>query len=339
MRRAVRAWAGRSLLFLSAAALSGCAALRGPQAALRPAGPVAGIELGLIERSLGIMLIVAAAVYIPLAVIILRYRARPGRASRPPQTEGNAAIEALWTVVPFVLLLVLAIPTIRDTFRLAATPKGDPVAVTVVGHQWWWEFDYPAYGIVTADEMHIPVGETIDVTLRSADVIHAFWVPALAGKQDTIPGLDLHMWLAAQRPGLYPGQCGEFCGLAHSQMRFDVIAQPPAAFAAWVSSLQHPVVTPATPQAAQGQKLFTSLGCAGCHTIDGTSAQGKVGPNLTGLANRHVIVAGTLANNPTDLGMWLHNPQQFIPGTVMPSFPNLTPTQFQDLTAYLEGLK
>jgi cytochrome c oxidase subunit 2 len=331
--------AGRVLLWPAALALlSACA--RAPQTALHPAGPVGQVELGLILRSFGIMIAVAAAVYVPLAVIVIRHRARPGRPRTVAQAEGHAGLEVLWTVAPFVLLLVLAVPTFRDTFWLSTPPRGsDPLAVTVVGHQWWWEFDYPAYGIVTADEMHVPVDRVVDITLRSADVIHSFWVPALGGKQDAIPGLDLHMWLEADRPGLFPGQCAEFCGLAHSQMRLDVVAESGAAFAAWAAGLQHPVVTPATPQAAEGQRLFLSLGCAACHTIDGTPARGTVGPNLTGLANRRVIVAGTLANDPADLGKWLHDPQRFIPGTVMPPFPNLTPSQLQDLTAYLEGLK
>ena len=331
---------GRTLpgLALLAAALGGCAPHA--QSALAPAGPVARAELGLIEHSLLIMLGVAVAVFAPLTYILLRFRERPGDGREPVETDGNRTLEILWTAVPFALLLILAIPTMRGTFALAAMPQGAAaVQVTVVGHQWWWEFDYPAYGIVTADEMHVPVGRPIDLTLRSADVIHSFWVPALAGKEDTIPGEDLRTWLEADRAGTYPGQCAEFCGLSHSLMRMDVVAEPAAAFQAWASGLQHPMVTPATPLAAEGQALFDQLGCGGCHAIAGTSAQGTVGPNLTGLGNRAVVVAGALANNPADLGQWLHDPQAIVAGTVMPSFPNLTADQAQALETYLEGLK
>ena len=336
MRGPVRRLAGAALA-AAALLLGGCAAL--PQDVLAPHGTVARMELGLIERSLGIMVGVAAAVYIPLAYILLRYRERPGDGRATGTSEGNTLLEGVWTVLPFVLLVVLALPTFRDTFRLATLPSGPAVDVTVVGHQWWWEFDYPAYGIVTADEMHIPAGAVIDITLRSADVIHAFWVPTLAGKQDAIPGLDLHMWLEADRPGVYPGQCAEFCGLSHALMRFDVVAQSPAAFQSWVSGMQHPVTAPQSSLASEGEVLFAQLGCAGCHTIQGTSAQGKVGPNLTGIGSRRVIVAGALANNPADLGQWLHDPASIIPGTVMPSFPNLNGSQLQAITAYLEGLR
>lgn len=329
----------RRALALAAGALTAACAAH-PESVLAPAGPVARSEYGLITQSLLIMIAVAIAVFGPLVYILVRYRERRGEGRQPPQVEGNHTLEVVWTAVPFALLIILAVPTIRDTFTVAAAPAGsDPLQVTVVGHQWWWEFDYPAYGIVTADEMHIPAGRTVAITLRSADVIHNFWVPALAGKQDTIPGQDVGMWLEADRPGTYPGECAEFCGLSHSRMRFDVVAQSAQDFSAWVSGMQHPQGTPQTTLAAQGQALFQQLSCGSCHAIAGTPFQGKVGPNLTGLGNRGVVVAGALANNPTDLGQWLHDPQAIIAGTVMPSFPNLTADQTQALAAYLEGLK
>jgi len=297
------------------------------------------MEYRLFDFSLIIMTGVFLSVIIPLTYVILRYRQRSAAQPLPKQVEGSHFLEMLWTVVPIVLLIALAVPTVGDAFRLAAPAGPEALQVTVIGHQWWWEFRYPSLGIVTADEMHIPAGQRVELTLESADVLHSFWVPSLAGKEDTVPGQPNSMWLEADHPGTYPGQCAEFCGLSHSLMRFFVVAQTPSGFAAWVHGMQHPVTTPQTPLAAQGLSIFNQYGCGGCHTIDGTAAQGTVGPNLTGLGNRAVVVAGALQNNAADLSQWIHDPNAIIPGTVMPAFQGLSPTQMQALTAYLEGLK
>lgn len=316
-----------------------CACAAHPQSTLAPRGPVAQMELGLMGYSLLIMAGVFLAVVIPLGIVLVRCRDRGVGRPLPKQVEGHHGLEILWTAIPVLLLVFLAVPTVHDSFLLAAPAPASALQITVIGHQWWWEFDYPGLGIVTADEMHMPTGQRVELTLKSADVIHSFWVPRLGGKEETIPGQPNHMWLQANTAGTYPGQCAEFCGLSHSLMRFFVVAQSPAAFRAWAHGLQHPVVTPQSALAKQGLAVFNQFGCGRCHTIDGTPAQGKVGPNLTGLGNRAVVVAGALQNNARDLRQWIHDPGAIIPGTVMPPFSTLSAAQMKALTTYLEGLK
>ncbi len=318
-------------------ALSACTVH--PASILHPQGAAARMEYQLFDFSLVVMTGVFLSVVIPLTYVIVRYRKRSADQPLPRQVEGSHRLEILWTVVPVILVIALAVPTVGDAFRLAAPAGPNALQITVIGHQWWWEFRYPGLGIVTADEMHLPAGQRVELTLQSADVLHSFWVPSLGGKEDTVPGQTNTMWLEADRPGTYPGQCAEFCGLSHSLMRFYVVAQTPSAFHTWAHGMRHPATTPRTPLATQGLAVFNQFGCGGCHTIDGTPAQGKVGPNLTGLGNRSVIVAGALQNNAADLTQWIHDPTAIIPGTVMPAFSGLSPQQMTALTAYLEGLK
>ncbi len=332
------------------AALAACG--RVPQTALHPAGPVAALELHLMAESLWIMVGVFIVVLGLLGYALVRFRERPGDTHVPKQVEGNLRLELLWTVVPFILLIIIAIPTFRDNFALAADQTGSNVLdVTVVGHQWWWEFDYPSLGIVTADEMHIPVGTRVELTLESADVLHSFWVPALAGKEDTVPGHPNTMWFEATQPGTFPGQCAEFCGTSHSDMRLLVIAQSQAQFQQWVQGFQQPDSTPQTPQAQQGAQLFQTY-CATCHVIDGAAWQttpltksqtGPTGfpiaPNLTDLSAHQTLAAATLANTTSDLTEWIDNAQALMPGVIMPTFQGvLTQAQEQDVADYLEGL-
>lgn len=324
-------------MVLAAAVLSACAAH--PETVLIPAGPVSRRELGLMGFGMWLMIGVFVAVCVPLVYALIRFRERRGQRGIPPQVEGNHTVELVWTIIPILICIVLVIPTIHDAFVLASPPAGsNPLVVDVVGHQWWWEFDYPGQGVVTADEMHIPVGRVIELKLTSADVLHSFWVPALAGKEDTVPGVTNTMWLKADAAGLYPGQCAEFCGTSHSLMRFDVVAQSPSAFTSWVSGMQHPNVTPATPAAQAGQQLFQQYQCGSCHTIDGTSNQGHIAPNLTNLGERQAIVGAALQNTPADIEQWIHDPQAIMPDTIMPAFSNLSQQQLADLAAYLEGL-
>lgn len=325
-------------LALAAVALGACAVH--PQTTLHPAGPVAQREMGLMMFSIWLMLGVFVAVCIPLVYAMIRFRERKGDTGLPPQVEGNHTIELIWTIVPILICVALAIPTIHDAFVLASPPpNSNPLVVDVVGHQWWWEFGYPGQGFVTADEMHIPVGRPIELKLTSVDVLHSFWVPALAGKEDTVPGVTNTMWLQANQAGTYPGQCAEFCGTDHSLMRFDVVAQSPTAFNTWVTGMQHPNVTPSTTAAKAGAQLFQEFGCATCHTIDGTAAKGTLAPNLTNLGERRIIVGGELQNTPADLEQWIADAPKIMPDTIMPQFSMLTQTQLEDLAAYLEGLQ
>jgi cytochrome c oxidase subunit 2 len=316
--------------------LSGCA--RHPQSALAPAGPVARLEFGLMGEGLWIMVGVFAVVAALLLTVIVRFMARPGQQRPlPEQVEGNTYLEILWTVLPVLLLVMLIVPTVRATYALS-TPQPKALQVRVVGHQFWWEFDYPQLHIKTADQLHIPAGQPVNLSITSADVIHSFWVPRLAGKQAAVPGHTGFLWLKADHPGVYDGQCAEFCGTSHSLMHFQVIAQTPAAFSAWVRMMQHPVDTPATPLARQGAALFVSEGCFTCHSIAGTPyTSGTLGPSLTALGTHTILAAGVFTNTPQHLAQWLADPPAIMPGVIMPDF-HLSKAQIAALVAYLEGL-
>jgi cytochrome c oxidase subunit 2 len=234
---------------------------------------------------------------------------------------------------------VIAVPNIRALFAASAPPAGEEVLpIQVTGHQWWWTFAYPTLGVVTANELHVPIGRAVQVHLRSADVIHSFWVPRLAGKMDVIPNQENRMWFKADRPGIYFGQCAEFCGVSHAHMGFRVVAQTAADFAAWVQTQQQPAPVPTDPPAVHGAQLFLQRGCLACHTISGTPAQGTVGPNLTHVGSRQTLAAGVLANTPDNLARWLRDPQAVKPASLMPNLA-LDDASIGALVAYLHGLK
>ncbi len=336
-RSGAKRWTAAAVLVLAVLALAGCG--QAPQSALNPAGPVANMELQVIGLGFWIMFGVGVIVLGLLVAIIFRFRARRGESALPEQVEGNTRLEFVWTVIPVLLLAVLAVPTVKDSFVAASAP--DPstaLQVNVVGHQWWWEFDYPSLHIVTADEMHIPAGTQISLSLTSADVIHSFWVPRLAGKLDAVPGRTNSMWLEASKPGDYSGQCAELCGASHALMRFSVIADSPSAWTAWVHTMQHPNTTPQTPAAQAGFKDFATLGCSACHTIDGTTFQGTIGPNLTNLGLRKGIASDSLSNTDANMARWLADPPALMPDVIMPDL-HLSKQQITDLTAYLEEQK
>jgi cytochrome c oxidase subunit 2 len=226
----------------------------------------------------------------------------------------------------------------RDLAR--RSPPALTIAVT--GHQWWWEVEYqdptPSRSMVTANEIHVPTGQLIEIKLRAADVIHSFWVPSLNGKRDLIPGYVSSLWFRADTPGVYRGQCAEFCGLEHAKMAFLVVAQTPAAFSAWRSATAAPHGAPVDSGAATGQRVFLSSGCPLCHTVAGTDARGTIGPTLSHIAARSTIAAGTLPNTREALMGWIANPQVFKPGVHMPTIP-LKPAELEAVVAYLETLK
>jgi cytochrome c oxidase subunit 2 len=214
-------------------------------------------------------------------------------------------------------------------------PKPDLV---VVGHQWWWEARYPDSGVITANEIHIPIGKPYCVRLEAADVLHEFWVAQLARKEMTVPGHPNYIWLEADTPGRYPGSCSEFCGTEHAWMRFTVVAETPEQFAAWTAAQLAPSTPPAEADAQAGQQLFMQMSCVNCHTINGTQAQARVGPDLTHLISRSQIGAGILDDTPQNIQHWLQNPQAVKPGVEMPNF-EFTDQQVNQLTAYLETLR
>jgi cytochrome c oxidase subunit 2 len=243
------------------------------------------------------------------------------------------------TVITLIVLLVLSVATSR---ALASLDTKDAITVEVTGHKWWWELTYPAsvagMQFTTAYEMHIPVGKPIQVKLASADVIHSFWVPSLQGKRDAIPTKHATLVLQADEPGRYEGQCAEFCGTQHANMRFVVVAESEADFKAWMAHSLSPAVTPDDPVKLQGQQVFQKSRCVACHTISGTDAFATVGPNLTHVASRHAIAMGTLPNGPGHLAGWIVDPQSTKPGVVMPGTP-LEPDDLNALITYLGSLK
>jgi cytochrome c oxidase subunit II len=321
--------------------LAGCA---GTPSALAPASPNATLIYDLILIVFGIAAVVFVVVEGMLIYSAVRFSRRPA-GEQPSQVEGNRRLEIAWTLAPAIVLAIVFIISIRTLWLLSYRPalalgtSNDPQAlhVRVVGHQWWWEFDYAAQGIVTANELHVPVGTIIDLDLESVDVVHSFWVPQLGGKMDVIPGHVNQTWFQVTSPGTYHGQCAEFCGVEHADMRFDVVAESPDQFQAWVKQQQSPL-PPMTGNAAQGEQAFMSGACVGCHTIDGTKAQGKVGPNLTHFASRRIFAGGVLDNTPDNLATWLTDPQKVKPGNQMPNL-HLSPQQIDALVAYLESMK
>jgi cytochrome c oxidase subunit 2 len=230
---------------------------------------------------------------------------------------------------------------VRVENRLAVHPD-HPLTIAVVGHQWWWEVAYPAPdslpSIKTANEIHIPVGEPIAIDLRSNDVIHSFWVPSVGGKEDLIPGEPTRAWIEADTPGVYVGQCSQFCGRQHAHMALSVIAEPRAQFDAWLAGQRQSAVVPSDSLQIQGRGVFLAARCASCHTIQGTSDVGDFGPNLTHLASRSTIAARTIANSRDHLIAWILNPESFKPGALMPANP-LDGASLRALTSYLGALK
>ena len=224
--------------------------------------------------------------------------------------------------------------------QVGSPPTAPAVTLEITGHQWWWEARYvgadPSQTFVTANEIHIPVGRPVLVKLKGADVIHSFWIPALAGKTDTIPGRTNLTWLQADRPGTYRGQCTEYCGLQHAHMAAFVIAEAPEAFEAWRQGQLRPA-PPAAPAAASGEALFVAR-CGSCHRVRGTGAGGRLGPDLTHLMSRATLAAGVVPNTPAGLAGWIANPQALKPGARMPA-SGLDGVELGQVTAYLGGLK
>jgi cytochrome c oxidase subunit II len=255
---------------------------------------------------------------------------------RPVPVHGNTRLEVLWTVIPAIVIVAIGIPTLTVLRDLSTTPeREDVLRVDVIGHQFFFEFRYPDLELNTSNTLHIPAGTVVDINLQSADVIHSFWVPRLAGKTDNVPGRTNHMWLTADNPGTYDGQCAEFCGLGHALMKFQVVAHTPEEFDAWVEEQRAPASGAGDP--AVGEQIVTTGPCAACHTVEGTAARGTVGPPLDGFASRPQI-AGVVENTPENLTAWLEDPQAVKPGTLMPD-TGLSATDIAHVVAYLETLE
>ncbi|WEG11707.1 cytochrome c oxidase subunit II [Pullulanibacillus sp. KACC 23026] len=307
---------------------------------LDPQGPVARTEAGLMLQSFLIMIIVVVVVGFLFTYALIRYRKRPGQEDViPKQVEGNALLEVLWTVIPIILLVILAFPTVAKTFSVsdATVPKnhGDNVVVVkVTAHQYWWQFDYPDYGITTSEDLFIPTGKKVVLQVTSADVIHSFWVPALAGKLDANPGQTDSMYLTADKPGTYAGRCAELCGASHALMYFNVRAVSPSDFTAWTKEMKAGPSAPATASAQKGESLFKQ-DCMACHAV-GVSGS-NTAPNLRNFADQKNI-AGFLPHDKSTLEKWIKDPTSLKPGALMPSRGikgNLTDQQISDIADYL----
>ena len=274
-----------------------------------------------------------------LGLLVLAYvrRGRPG--SGGDDRGPYRVILGGGLAAPIVVLSILFIFVIRVMPAVSAPPPGSTkLTVDVIGHQWFWEVRYPGTAAVTANEIHIPARTPVNLVARTADVIHSFWVPRLNRKIDMIPGRTNRIELDAPQTGVYPGQCSEFCGLEHADMGLEVVVQTPAAFRAWLADQARPARAPTTPQELQGRQVFLTASCADCHTIRGTPAVGRAGPDLTHVGSRQTIAALTLPNTPSSLFDWITNPQLYKPGARMPGFASLPASTRRALVAYLESL-
>jgi len=277
-----------------------------------------------------------AGVLVILIAALVRFRARSPDDPDPPQVHGNRRLEVIWTATPaatLAVIFVLVVLTMRTVN--AAQPNAEPIVV--IGHQWWWQYTFPNQQVVTANELHVPVGTPLQVSLQSADVIHSFHVPQFGWMQDLVPGRTNTMQILVQRPGTFDGACNQYCGLQHAWMRLRVVAETPDQFNAWVQQQ----AAPSTPTGARGEQVFQQNTCVSCHTIRGLGgATGTVGPDLTHVGSRQTLGAGVIDNTSANMRAWIANPQAIKPGVLMPAFAaSITPDDMSALVDYLESLK
>ncbi|MFC8923063.1 cytochrome c oxidase subunit II [Cellulosimicrobium sp. NPDC057127] len=339
----------------AAALLAGCSGSGGQQSALSPSGA----EAERVDSHWQLMLVVGSVVWVLVVVALLVAVLRRGREDGEDGRRGHLVVAFAGAVVPALVIVAVfadSVLVLRDTADDGA--KAETV-VEVTGHQYWWEIRYPGHDVVTANEVHVPVGETVRVELTSADVIHSLWVPELSGKVDLVPGSTNVMTLHATEPGTYWGQCAEYCGVQHAWMRFVVVAHDEEEFDGWVAAQARPAegglplaeddpAADADPTGdptaadaelvARGREVFMSSSCVYCHTIAGTEARGTLGPDLTHLASRQTLGAGVLANDTGNLAAWILDPQSVKPGNAMPG-TDMDGDDLQALLAYLESLE
>lgn len=316
-------------------------------------GPVARSQLTLFYWIFWTAVLVFVLVEGMLIYAAIKYRRKPGDPD-PEQTHGHTPLEIGWTVAPALILAVVAVPTVITIFDNANSPEPDALTIEVVGHQWWWEFKYPHPDgsdatVVAANELHIPVDEVINLDLNSKDVLHSFWIPKIAGKVDLVPNHPNKMWIEAEETGEFYGQCAEFCGVAHANMKFRVIVQQRPEFDTWLTAQAQDGITPTDPLALQGKDLFEGdARCWSCHTVAGSKrARGDKGPNLTHLAGRGLLAAGIMENSQANLRRWIEDPDAVKQGNLMArdaevyNDPNkkLTEVEVSALVAYLHSLE
>jgi cytochrome c oxidase subunit II len=293
------------------------------------------------------ILAVAAAIFLVvfglLLYAVVRFRGRPTDDPRePPQVYGSQQIELAWTIIPVLIVVVLFLATSRVIFSTQHPPRPPgAVMVTAIGHQFWWEYRYPGLNVVTANELHVPVSDPASPTptflqLYSADTDHSFWVPRLAGKTDLIPNFPNEMWIEPREPGLYLGQCAQYCGTQHAKMLLRVYVHTREDFQRWVKAQAMPAQD--SPAVARGRHLFEQTACVNCHAVAGTPAAGRFGPDLTHLMSRDTIAAGVAPNTRDNLRRWLEDPSALKPGALMPAM-GLTADDRDAMTEYLLTLR
>jgi len=335
-------WQGIVLAFLSTAAFAVSEPANGTNIfapASTPAKSIAHLSVFVLVIT-GIIFVV---VFTLLVYSIIKFRKRASDEGREPaQVYGSTQIELAWTIIPVLIVVVLYLATARVIHAIqdASEPAGT-VQVTAIGHQYWWEFRYPKLGIVTANELHIPVSESENSTptflnLFSADTDHSFWIPELAGKTDLVPNHPNRMWLDPHRTGIFLGQCAQYCGVQHAKMLLRVSVDTPEAFAAWVHSQQQPAVQDAN--VAAGQRVFETTACINCHAVAGTNANGRFGPDLTHLMSRTTIASGAAPNTPEKLRIWIQDPNKIKPGALMPAM-QLSDADLDAVVSYMETLR
>ena len=303
-----------------------------------PSSPEMEALTGLTYYTVVISVVILAIIVVAVFYIVIFHRKAPDDDEEPYQNFGNLNIEIVWTLIPCAIVAVLFIMTC-NTMKVVDPPvDGREPDLIIIGHQWWWEFRYTDSGVITANELHIPVGEYLLARVESIDVIHDFWIPELGPKIDAVPGHPNHLWIVAGEPGVYLGACAEFCGTQHANMRIRVVAESEEEFQDWQQEMLKIPPTPGSGLAAEGAKLFQEKACMNCHTISGTAAAARVGPNLTHLNKRQTIGAGVLTNTPENLKKWLTDPQVYKQGSLMPNM-KLTPDEVDAIVAYLEALR
>jgi cytochrome c oxidase subunit 2 len=287
--------------------------------------------------------LIFAVVFTLLTYVVVRYRRRPGDSGREPtQVYGSTQIELAWTVIPILIVVVLFLATARVIHSVQDAPKPpSALEITAIGHQFWWEYRYPQLGVVTANELHIPVSDPASprpsfLTLLSADTDHSFWVPQLAGKTDLIPNRVNHMWMDPYQTGIFLGQCAQYCGTQHAKMLLRVYVDTTDEFEAWIRAQLQPAVQ--DEGVSNGRRVFESTACINCHAIRGTVADGRFGPDLTHLMSRQTIASGAAENTKANLRLWIQSPDAIKPGSLMPAM-QLSNSDLDALVAYLETLR
>jgi cytochrome c oxidase subunit 2 len=309
----------------------------------KPASTPADSIFTLSRLVLAITGTIFAVVFGLLAYSVAKFRKRKGDNDRePPQVYGSLQVELAWTVIPILIVLVLFLATARVIHSIQDAPKPPgTIEVVAIGHQFWWEFRYPALGVVTANELHVPVSDSSQptptfLTLLSADTDHSFWVPQLAGKTDLIPNHPNHTWIDPHETGLYVGQCAQYCGTQHAKMLLRVYVDSPQQFDEWIRAQKLPAL--ANPVADEGRQIFESTACVNCHAVSGTIADGHFGPDLTHLMSRDTIASGAAPNTDENLRLWIQKPDAIKPGSLMPAM-QMNDHDIDALTKYLESLR